>query len=48
MPRADKTKKVRKPASIRVGKTEKATFQAIGRAPKFPSKLVDLKKQRKS
>ena len=48
MPRADKNAKIRKSGRPILNKTEKKALEDISCAPKFPSKLVGLKKHRKN
>lgn len=48
MPRADKTIKTRKLLLPKMGRNEKEVFEAMSHIPKFPSKLVGLRKHRKS
>ena len=48
MPRADKNVKIKKSARPILNKTEKKILEGISCAPKFPEKLVGLKKHRKN
>lgn len=48
MPRADKSMKTRKPILPKLGRNEKEALEAMSHVPRFPSKLVGLKKHRKS
>jgi len=50
MPRADKNLKCRKssPCCCKMSKQEREALEAISHAPKFPKKLVGIKKHRKN
>jgi len=48
MPRDDRNVKIRKSAKSRLSKNEKEILEGISYAPKFPSKLIGLKKYRKN